>query len=74
MRFGYKCLLLLFDFMFVLSGSVNLRRSHRPANVALFTLVRDLSWEQFFIHKPIIFNQYVRFFESFLSLPHLVDI
>ena len=53
--------------IFLSSRSLNNGSSHRPSNVGFFTLLSDFIWKQFFS------DQYVRFFESFRSLPHLVD-
>ena len=60
LSFGGKCFL-LFDFFVCLSRSLVNGRFYWPTNVVLFTLLSDLSWKQFFIHKPINFEQYSNF-------------
>ena len=43
LSFGYKCLLALFDFLVVLSRSLNNDKSLWPTNAGLFTMIVDLS-------------------------------
>ena len=59
-------IVVVFGFFFVLYRSLINDNSHWPTNVALFTLISDLSWRQFFIHTPIIVDQYMRIFERCL--------
>ena len=48
-------------FFFVLPRSLNNCKSHRPTNAALFILLYDFREANFFIHTPIIFEQYLNF-------------
>ena len=61
-------------FLFVLFRSLNNVWSDRPPSLALFIFSNELTLSQFFFSfiDQNIFDQYVRFFESVLSLPHLV--
>ena len=55
---------MLIDFLFVLFCSHSNGRSHRPANVDLFTL-SDLSWKQFFSSYTNYFDECEIFSISF---------
>ena len=64
--------MLVVIFLCILFRNLSNGRSQRPTKVALYTLLSDLCWKHFFkIHSTIIFEHYVKDFESFLSLPHL---
>ena len=58
---------------FVMSRSFNNGRSYGPTIVVLFAFLGDLSWKHFTIHRPIVFDQYVRFFEIRVFLGNLIE-